>query len=73
MDRSPFNVGILLFNQVELLDFSGPYEVFCMAKVPPSCLRMYRGVIAWKSRIVSRATGHHALGSIGRSGKTLSR
>lgn len=31
MDRSPFNVGILLFNQVELLDFSGPYEVFCMA------------------------------------------
>lgn len=31
MDRSPFSIGILLFNQVELLDFSGPYEVFCMA------------------------------------------
>jgi transcriptional regulator GlxA family with amidase domain len=25
------NVGILLFNEVEVLDFAGPYEVFCTA------------------------------------------
>lgn len=27
------NIGILLFDDVELLDFAGPYEVFCMANV----------------------------------------
>jgi len=26
-----YNLGILLFDQVELLDFSGPYEVFSSA------------------------------------------
>lgn len=31
MSQSPISIGILLFNQVELLDFAGPYEVFCMA------------------------------------------
>jgi len=25
------NVGILLFNDVELLDFAGPFEVFTVA------------------------------------------
>jgi transcriptional regulator GlxA family with amidase domain len=29
----PINIGILLFDYVELLDFAGPYEVFCMANV----------------------------------------
>jgi transcriptional regulator GlxA family with amidase domain len=27
------DIGILLFDDVELLDFAGPYEVFCMANV----------------------------------------
>lgn len=29
-----WNVGILLFNEVELLDFAGPYEVFSIASYP---------------------------------------
>jgi len=29
-----WNVGILLFNDVELLDFAGPYEVFSIASYP---------------------------------------
>jgi transcriptional regulator GlxA family with amidase domain len=29
----PLGIGILLFDDVELLDFAGPYEVFCMANV----------------------------------------
>ncbi|MFT3984734.1 MAG: DJ-1/PfpI family protein [Lachnospiraceae bacterium] len=31
-----WNVGILLFNEVELLDFAGPFEVFSIASYP-SC------------------------------------
>jgi len=27
------DIGILLFNDIELLDFAGPYEVFCIANV----------------------------------------
>jgi transcriptional regulator GlxA family with amidase domain len=29
-----WRVGILLFNEVEVLDFAGPYEVFSLATVP---------------------------------------
>lgn len=31
MEETPISIGILLFDQVELLDFSGPFEVFSMA------------------------------------------
>ena len=31
-----WNVGILLFNEVELLDFAGPFEVFSIASYPDS-------------------------------------
>jgi transcriptional regulator GlxA family with amidase domain len=31
-----WNVGILLFNEVEVLDFAGPFEVFSIAKYPES-------------------------------------
>ena len=27
------DIGILLFNDIELLDFASPYEVFCIANV----------------------------------------
>lgn len=29
----PQNVAILLFNEVEVLDFAGPYEVFSVANI----------------------------------------
>jgi transcriptional regulator GlxA family with amidase domain len=32
----PLNVGILIFDQVEVLDFAGPFEVFSRTRVDPS-------------------------------------
>lgn len=32
MDNKPKSVGIVLFNEVEVLDFTGPYEVFSLAQ-----------------------------------------
>jgi hypothetical protein len=31
---SPLTVGILVFDDVEVLDFCGPYEVFSVARPP---------------------------------------
>jgi len=31
MRTFPISLGILLFDQVEVLDFAGPFEVFSMA------------------------------------------
>jgi putative intracellular protease/amidase len=31
-DRLPFRVAILLFDEVEVLDFAGPFEVFAVAR-----------------------------------------
>jgi len=35
MSKSQRNVAILLFEQVEVLDFAGPYEVFSRARIEP--------------------------------------
>jgi len=34
--QQPWNVGILIFDQVEVLDFAGPFEVFSRTRVDPS-------------------------------------
>ncbi|HVR29096.1 MAG TPA: DJ-1/PfpI family protein [Thermoanaerobaculia bacterium] len=36
MPEEPWNVGILIFDQVEVLDFAGPFEVFSRTRVDPS-------------------------------------
>lgn len=36
MPGPPWNVGILIFDQVEVLDFAGPFEVFSRTRVDPS-------------------------------------
>lgn len=36
MPDQPWNVGILIFDQVEVLDFAGPFEVFSRTRVDPS-------------------------------------
>ena len=35
MQLQPWNVGILIFDQVEVLDFAGPFEVFSRTRVDP--------------------------------------
>ena len=35
MQQQPWNVGILIFDQVEVLDFAGPFEVFSRTRVDP--------------------------------------
>jgi putative intracellular protease/amidase len=32
-DELPLKVGILIFNQVEVLDVAGPFEVFTVARL----------------------------------------
>ncbi|WP_100406950.1 DJ-1/PfpI family protein [Bacillus solitudinis] len=34
-------VGILLFNEVEVLDFAGPFEVFSLATLPKSNVKLF--------------------------------
>lgn len=34
-------VGILLFNEVEVLDFAGPFEVFSLASLPDSTIKPF--------------------------------
>jgi transcriptional regulator GlxA family with amidase domain len=36
MQAQPWNVGILIFENVEVLDFAGPFEVFSRTRVDPS-------------------------------------
>ena len=36
MQGLPWSVGILIFDQVEVLDFAGPFEVFSRTRVDPS-------------------------------------
>ena len=36
MTTAPWNVAILVFDQVEVLDFAGPFEVFSRTRVDPS-------------------------------------
>lgn len=36
-----WNVGILLFNDVEVLDFAGPFEVFSIASRPDDGLKLF--------------------------------
>jgi transcriptional regulator GlxA family with amidase domain len=36
MPEAPWNVAILIFEQVEVLDFAGPFEVFSRTRVDPS-------------------------------------
>jgi transcriptional regulator GlxA family with amidase domain len=36
VDRAPRTVGILIFPEVEVLDFCGPFEVFASASLPPA-------------------------------------
>jgi transcriptional regulator GlxA family with amidase domain len=36
MQNQPWNVGILIFENVEVLDFAGPFEVFSRTRVDPS-------------------------------------
>jgi transcriptional regulator GlxA family with amidase domain len=36
MQGEPWNVGILVFDRVEVLDFAGPFEVFSRTRVDPS-------------------------------------
>jgi transcriptional regulator GlxA family with amidase domain len=35
MQQQPWSVGILIFDQVEVLDFAGPFEVFSRTRVDP--------------------------------------
>jgi transcriptional regulator GlxA family with amidase domain len=35
MQHQPWTVGILIFDQVEVLDFAGPFEVFSRTRVDP--------------------------------------
>jgi transcriptional regulator GlxA family with amidase domain len=35
MQGLPWNVGILVFDQVEVLDFAGPFEVFSRTRIDP--------------------------------------
>lgn len=37
-----WNVGILLFNEVEVLDFAGPFEVFSVAEIPGQAAKPFR-------------------------------
>jgi transcriptional regulator GlxA family with amidase domain len=35
MQHQPWSVGILIFDQVEVLDFAGPFEVFSRTRIDP--------------------------------------
>lgn len=37
-----WSVGILLFNEVEVLDFAGPFEVFSLASLPDSKEKLFK-------------------------------
>ena len=37
-----WSVGILLFNEVEVLDFAGPFEVFSLASLPDSSQKLFK-------------------------------
>lgn len=53
------NVGILIFDDVEVLDFSGPFEVFCMASAitPPEQERPFDVFLVAEEERPYRASG----------------
>ena len=68
--QSPHTVGILIFDEVEVLDFCGPFEVFSIARDPDDSMDdrpLFRAVtIAEDHRIISCRGGllvqpHHVI------------
>lgn len=51
------NVGILIFDEVEVLDFTGPFEVFSIAADDNSTKLFNVTVIAEKNRIINARNG----------------
>jgi transcriptional regulator GlxA family with amidase domain len=53
--KTPLNVAILVFDDVEILDFAGPYEVFNVAAetTSPECFYVYN-VGLWMRPVVGR-------------------
>lgn len=43
--HEPLKVGLLLFNEVEVLDFAGPFEVFSIAEHPKSKEKLCKVII----------------------------
>jgi transcriptional regulator GlxA family with amidase domain len=41
-EKQRYNVGILLFNEVEVLDFAGPFEVFSLAETLETHTKCFR-------------------------------
>jgi transcriptional regulator GlxA family with amidase domain len=55
-ETGPLTVGILLFPEVEVLDFAGPYEVFSVAaRIAPKALRL--GHVPFTVITVAEASG----------------
>ncbi len=53
-----WNVGILLFNEVEVLDFAGPYEVFSIATYTECDLKPFQvKTVAQNNHIISARNG----------------
>ncbi|MDP4147462.1 MAG: DJ-1/PfpI family protein, partial [Bacillota bacterium] len=42
MELKQWKVGILLFNEVEVLDFSSPFEVFSIAAYPETNIKPFK-------------------------------
>jgi len=54
----PFAVGIFLFNEVEVLDFAGPFEVFSLAEYPGTKEKVFKVVtISEKDTLLSARNG----------------
>ncbi len=53
-----YNVGIFLFNEVEVLDFAGPFEVFSLAEYPDSKEKIFKvNTIAQTKNLISARNG----------------
>lgn len=52
------NVGIFLFNEIEVLDFAGPFEVFSLAEKPQTQEKVFKVVtISEKDALLSARNG----------------
>lgn len=59
---NPYNIGILLFNEVEVLDFAGPFEVFSLAEHPATQEKAFKvHTISQNGQIIHARNGLQVL------------
>lgn len=54
----PMEIGLMLFNEVEVLDFAGPFEVFSLAEYPATKTKCFRvATISERDELLSARNG----------------